>query len=279
MCAYASVGLKLLYILSSSYRFGPGTQHLVLNENCSAVHNARSYKIQSQLNLIHPEIFPLLTTYQSKVGKALPASVLHTLEWRMCFMLHFSLQEEEAVCSVPIVRGECLLKYHFRPHQEWQRSVGIFLASQFFVLGYKMCSEGCVPSLKIWSVGHRWMNCWLNNLHSSLEGRFHSSLLKSNMHFSVLCVWSHVLCTQLAVIRRDSSGSQVKILPDFVFSNGIRAESPSWLNRASFCTVTCLVCKQEKVLDEALEGRGFCDALFTVTQNYVSLSRTGDPRR
>lgn len=28
--------------------------------------------------------------------------------------------------SVPIVRGECLLKYHFRPQQEWQRSVGIF---------------------------------------------------------------------------------------------------------------------------------------------------------
>ncbi|XP_074463659.1 zinc phosphodiesterase ELAC protein 2 isoform X2 [Larus michahellis] len=76
-------------------RFGPGTQHLVLNENSSAVHNPRSYKIQTQLNLIHPEIFPLLTTYQSK--------------------------EEEAVCSVPIVRGECLLKYHFRPQQEWQR--------------------------------------------------------------------------------------------------------------------------------------------------------------
>ncbi|XP_030317791.1 zinc phosphodiesterase ELAC protein 2 [Calypte anna] len=76
-------------------RFGPGTQHLVLNENSSAVHNPRSYKIQTQLNLIHPEIFPLLTTYQSK--------------------------EEEAVCKVPIVRGECLLKYHFRPQQEWQR--------------------------------------------------------------------------------------------------------------------------------------------------------------
>uniref|UniRef100_A0A8B9ZH67 Zinc phosphodiesterase ELAC protein 2 n=1 Tax=Anas platyrhynchos TaxID=8839 RepID=A0A8B9ZH67_ANAPL len=74
-------------------RFGPGTQHLVLNEKCSAVHNPRSYKIQTQLNLIHPEIFPLLTTYQSKVGKAL----------------------------VPIVRGECLLKYQFRPQQEWQR--------------------------------------------------------------------------------------------------------------------------------------------------------------
>ncbi|XP_040386883.1 zinc phosphodiesterase ELAC protein 2 isoform X1 [Cygnus olor] len=76
-------------------RFGPGTQHLVLNEKCSAVHNPRSYKIQTQLNLIHPEIFPLLTTYQSK--------------------------EEEAGCSVPIVRGECLLKYQFRPQQEWQR--------------------------------------------------------------------------------------------------------------------------------------------------------------
>uniref|UniRef100_A0A8B9SC58 Zinc phosphodiesterase ELAC protein 2 n=1 Tax=Apteryx owenii TaxID=8824 RepID=A0A8B9SC58_APTOW len=76
-------------------RFGRGTQHLVLNENSAAVHNPRSYKIQTQLNLIHPEIFPLLTSYQSK--------------------------EEEAACSVPIVRGECLLKYHFRPQQEWQR--------------------------------------------------------------------------------------------------------------------------------------------------------------
>uniref|UniRef100_A0A8B9GMS5 Zinc phosphodiesterase ELAC protein 2 n=1 Tax=Amazona collaria TaxID=241587 RepID=A0A8B9GMS5_9PSIT len=74
-------------------RFGPGTQHLVLNENSSAVHNPRSYKIQTQLNLIHPEIFPLLSTYRGKVGQAL----------------------------VPIVRGECLLKYHFRPQQEWQR--------------------------------------------------------------------------------------------------------------------------------------------------------------
>ncbi|NXH09446.1 RNZ2 protein, partial [Bucco capensis] len=76
-------------------RFGPGTQHLVLNENSSTVHNPRSYKIQTQLNLIHPDIFPLLTTYQSK--------------------------EEAAVSSVPIVRGECLLKYQFRPQQEWQR--------------------------------------------------------------------------------------------------------------------------------------------------------------
>ncbi|NWJ01093.1 RNZ2 protein, partial [Crypturellus undulatus] len=76
-------------------RFGHGTQHLVLNENSAAVHNPRSYKIQTQLNLIHPEIFPLLSSYQSK--------------------------EEDAACSVPVVRGECLLKYHLRPKQEWQR--------------------------------------------------------------------------------------------------------------------------------------------------------------
>lgn len=84
LCVLPRVGLdagcqhhraKTLYILSLPYRFGPATQHLVLNEKCSAVHNPRSYKIQTQLNLIHPEIFPLLTTYQSKVGKALLACV------------------------------------------------------------------------------------------------------------------------------------------------------------------------------------------------------------
>lgn len=51
----------------------------MLNENSSAVHNPRSYKIQTQLNLIHPEIFPLLTTYQSKVIQALLAPVPRAL--------------------------------------------------------------------------------------------------------------------------------------------------------------------------------------------------------
>ncbi|NWW41195.1 RNZ2 protein, partial [Panurus biarmicus] len=88
-------------------RFGPGTQHLVLNENSSAVHNPRSYKIQTQLNLIHPEIFPLLATYQSK--------------------------EAEAMCPVPIVRGECLLKYHLRPQQEWQRDAVTVCDPDMFV--------------------------------------------------------------------------------------------------------------------------------------------------
>ncbi|NWI55628.1 RNZ2 protein, partial [Calyptomena viridis] len=100
-------------------RFGPGTQHLVLNENSSTVHNPRSYKIQTQLNLIHPDIFPLLTTYQSKVGQALPVPLVPL--GRAVFHCPSSLQEAEAVCPVPIVRGECLLKYHFRPQQEWQR--------------------------------------------------------------------------------------------------------------------------------------------------------------
>uniref|UniRef100_A0A8D2AUM7 Zinc phosphodiesterase ELAC protein 2 n=1 Tax=Sciurus vulgaris TaxID=55149 RepID=A0A8D2AUM7_SCIVU len=80
-------------------RFGPDTQHLILNENCSSVHNLRSHKIQTQLNLIHPDIFPLLTTSQSK-------------------------GEGPTLC-VPTVRGECLLKYQLRPRREWQRDAVI----------------------------------------------------------------------------------------------------------------------------------------------------------
>ncbi|XP_005399395.1 PREDICTED: zinc phosphodiesterase ELAC protein 2 isoform X1 [Chinchilla lanigera] len=76
-------------------RFGPDTQHLILNENCASVHNLRSHKIQTQLNLIHPDIFPLLSSFHSK--------------------------EESPALSVPIVRGECLLKYQLRPRREWQR--------------------------------------------------------------------------------------------------------------------------------------------------------------
>lgn len=44
-------------------RFGPDTQHLILNENCPSVHNLRSHKIQTQLSLIHPDIFPQLTSF------------------------------------------------------------------------------------------------------------------------------------------------------------------------------------------------------------------------
>lgn len=54
----------------SLFRFGPDTQHLILNENCSSVHNLRSHKIQTQLNLIHPDIFPHLTSFCSKVASA-----------------------------------------------------------------------------------------------------------------------------------------------------------------------------------------------------------------
>uniref|UniRef100_A0A8C9QLI6 Zinc phosphodiesterase ELAC protein 2 n=1 Tax=Spermophilus dauricus TaxID=99837 RepID=A0A8C9QLI6_SPEDA len=80
-------------------RFGPDTQHLILNENCASVHNLRSHKIQTQLNLIHPDIFPLLTSSQSK--------------------------EEGPTLCVPTVQGECLLKYQLRPRREWQRDTVI----------------------------------------------------------------------------------------------------------------------------------------------------------
>ncbi|MEJ1273087.1 elaC ribonuclease Z 2 [Cricetulus griseus] len=48
-------------------RFGSDTQHLILNETCSSVHNLRSHKIQTQLNLIHPDIFPRLTSFYSLI--------------------------------------------------------------------------------------------------------------------------------------------------------------------------------------------------------------------
>uniref|UniRef100_A0A7N6FGV1 Zinc phosphodiesterase ELAC protein 2 n=1 Tax=Anabas testudineus TaxID=64144 RepID=A0A7N6FGV1_ANATE len=73
-------------------RFPSTTEHLILNEHVSTVHNIRSHKIQAQLNMIHPEIFPELKTCK-------PQAALH----------------------VPNVRAECLLKFQLRPVIEWQR--------------------------------------------------------------------------------------------------------------------------------------------------------------
>ncbi|XP_024608406.1 zinc phosphodiesterase ELAC protein 2 [Neophocaena asiaeorientalis asiaeorientalis] len=64
-------------------RFGPDTQHLVLNEHCESVHNLRSHKIQTQLSLIHPGIFPPLASLRPQEGGLAPC--------------------------VPLVRGQCLL--------------------------------------------------------------------------------------------------------------------------------------------------------------------------
>ncbi|XP_054999096.1 zinc phosphodiesterase ELAC protein 2 isoform X2 [Sorex araneus] len=88
-------------------RFGPDTQHLILNENCASVHNLRSHKIQTQLNLIHPDIFPPLTS--------------------------FCCKEAGTTFSVPTVRGECLLKYQLRPRREWQRDAIITCNPDEFV--------------------------------------------------------------------------------------------------------------------------------------------------
>ncbi|XP_043924081.1 zinc phosphodiesterase ELAC protein 2 isoform X2 [Protopterus annectens] len=75
--------------------FPSTTEHLILNESSQTVHNLRIHKIQTQLNLIHPEIFPLLKSSQNKE---------HLME-----------------LPAPYVQGECLLKYQLRPKAEWQR--------------------------------------------------------------------------------------------------------------------------------------------------------------
>ncbi|XP_027014740.2 zinc phosphodiesterase ELAC protein 2 isoform X2 [Tachysurus fulvidraco] len=76
-------------------RFSCSTEHLIMNEQVSTVHNVRSHKIQTQLNLIHSDIFPELQHYTSK--------------------------ESQAALHVPNVRAECLLKFQLRPKAEWQR--------------------------------------------------------------------------------------------------------------------------------------------------------------
>ncbi|KYO45015.1 zinc phosphodiesterase ELAC protein 2 [Alligator mississippiensis] len=109
-------------------KFGSKTQHLILNENSNTVHNLRSYKVQTQLNLIHSEIFPLLTSYQSK--------------------------EEEAIFSVPVVRGECLLKYQLRPKKEWQRDMVTVCNSSEYVAealelpNFQDCVKECKENLQ-----------------------------------------------------------------------------------------------------------------------------------
>uniref|UniRef100_A0A8C7P6S0 Zinc phosphodiesterase ELAC protein 2 n=1 Tax=Oncorhynchus mykiss TaxID=8022 RepID=A0A8C7P6S0_ONCMY len=76
-------------------RFPSTTEHLILNEQVCTVHNVRSHKIQTQLHLIHPEIFPELQ--------------------------HYTTKETQAALHVPNVRAECLLKFQLRPKIEWQR--------------------------------------------------------------------------------------------------------------------------------------------------------------
>lgn len=88
------------------------------------MHNLRSHKIQTQLNLIHPDIFPPLASLRCKVrsqnSPCRPGPCPRLCLQGVCFHL---FQEERAAFSVPTVRGECLLKYQLRPRREWQRSV------------------------------------------------------------------------------------------------------------------------------------------------------------
>nr|XP_046270142.1 zinc phosphodiesterase ELAC protein 2 [Scatophagus argus] len=88
-------------------RFPSTTEHLILNEHVCTVHNIRSHKLQTQLNMIHPEIFPELKSYRTK--------------------------EPQAALHVPNVRAECLLKFQLRPVMEWQRDAMLDCNAEEFV--------------------------------------------------------------------------------------------------------------------------------------------------
>ncbi|KAK7938729.1 hypothetical protein WMY93_002055 [Mugilogobius chulae] len=84
-------------------RFPSSTEHLILNENSCTVHNVRSHKLQAQLHMIHPEVFPLLQDFKSK--------------------------EPQAALHIPNVRAECLLKFQLRPVMGWQSVTGCVCAA------------------------------------------------------------------------------------------------------------------------------------------------------
>uniref|UniRef100_A0A673HV94 Zinc phosphodiesterase ELAC protein 2 n=1 Tax=Sinocyclocheilus rhinocerous TaxID=307959 RepID=A0A673HV94_9TELE len=88
-------------------RFPSSTEHLVMNEQTFTPHNTRSHKLQTQLNLIHPEIFPPLKLYKTK--------------------------EPRASLHIPNVRAECLMKFQLRPKLEWQRDAIPSCDSEEFV--------------------------------------------------------------------------------------------------------------------------------------------------
>ncbi|RVE69971.1 hypothetical protein OJAV_G00083280 [Oryzias javanicus] len=88
-------------------RFPTTTEHLIVNEHACTVHNIRSHKIQTQLNMIHPQVFPELKAYRTK--------------------------EPQAALHVPNIRAECLLKFQLRPVMEWQRDAIPACSSEEFV--------------------------------------------------------------------------------------------------------------------------------------------------
>ncbi|XP_061557276.1 zinc phosphodiesterase ELAC protein 2 [Phycodurus eques] len=76
-------------------RFPASTEHLILNEHAGSAHNVRSHRLQAQLNLIHPDVFPNLQSYMPN--------------------------DPQACLDASMVRAECLLKFQLRPVIEWQR--------------------------------------------------------------------------------------------------------------------------------------------------------------
>ncbi|CAN9493080.1 unnamed protein product [Ophioblennius macclurei] len=88
-------------------RFPATTEHLILNEHVHTVHNVRSHKIQTQLNMIHSHVFPRLHPCTAR--------------------------DPQAALHVPNVRAECLLKYQLRPILEWQRDAVPSCSSEDFV--------------------------------------------------------------------------------------------------------------------------------------------------
>lgn len=108
--------------------FPSSTEHLVLNEQACTVHNIRSHKLQTQLHMVHPEVFPTLQDYRTR--------------------------EPQAALHIPNVRAECLLKFQLRPSTGWDREAVPVCDEQEFITEASelpLFLEEVEKSKKIWS--------------------------------------------------------------------------------------------------------------------------------
>lgn len=108
--------------------FPSTTEHLILNEQACTVHNIRSYKLQTQLHMVQPEVFPTLQDFRTK--------------------------EPQAALHIPNVRAECLLKFQLRPTMGWDREAVPVCDEQQFVAEASelpLFLEEVEKSKKLWS--------------------------------------------------------------------------------------------------------------------------------
>ncbi|XP_033629900.1 zinc phosphodiesterase ELAC protein 2-like isoform X1 [Asterias rubens] len=118
-------------------RFGPATEHIVLNSTCRTVTHESCRRLQAKLNLVHPGIFPLLPVHEaSSSTQAIGDN-------------SSPIMKDAKVC-----KAESYMRYHLRPHTGWDRefiqspSNEPFIQEAMAVPGFKDTQEELVNQLE-----------------------------------------------------------------------------------------------------------------------------------